>query len=361
MEIGLFEMTAHPPERKLYDGAQWDLQMIRWADEYDFNEVWIGEHFFEPWEPCPAPDLLIAQALMQTSKVRLGAGCHLLPCHHPLSLAYRVAFLDHLSQGRLNVGIGAAAGQNDISAFNMGNYSGQNRDMMAEAINIMLDVWNPEKSVDIDGDFWKVKRVDKPGTLHTSHIYPFQKPHPPMAIAGFSPKSPSLTLAGKHGFSPLSFDMSAESLHLNWASVEEGAASAGRTANRDDWRIVRVIVVADTDEEAQAVALDGFLGRYYREFFIPTLKELGAADFFKKDPGMSDDDLTPEYMARHHWLCGSPDTVVKGIEDIHEMTGGFGTIVMLAMDYSERPEYWRRSMELFGREVKPRIAHLSNR
>jgi alkanesulfonate monooxygenase SsuD/methylene tetrahydromethanopterin reductase-like flavin-dependent oxidoreductase (luciferase family) len=360
MKVGMFEMSAHPPERGFYEGAQWDLQMVRWADEYDIDEVWIGEHYFEPWEPCPAPDLLIAQALRETKRVRLGAGCHLLPCHHPLSLAYRVAFLDHLSQGRLNVGVGAAAGKNDMQAFGMTKYQGQNREMMEEALDIMMSVWDPTKPVDIKGKFWEVTRVDKPGTLHTSHIYPFQKPHPPMAVAGFSPKSPSLTTAGKYGFWPLSFDMNKDSLRMNWQSVEEGAAMTGRTPDRNDWRIVRVIVVADTDEEARKVALNGFLGRYYHEFFIPTLTELGALDLFKTKPDMPNSAVTPEFMCDNHWMCGSPETVAREIEKIHKLTGGFGVIVMLAMDYSEQPEAWRKSMELFGREVKPRIARLVN-
>src|SRR5229473_5074244 len=67
MQYGLFTMPSHPPERGLYDGHRWDLQTLRWADELGFTEAWIGEHHTAPWEPHPAPDLLIAQALMETS------------------------------------------------------------------------------------------------------------------------------------------------------------------------------------------------------------------------------------------------------------------------------------------------------
>lgn len=79
MELGLFMMPTHPPERRPYDGAQWNLQMIRWAHELGFAEAWIGEHFTALWEPVPAPDLLIAQALLQTSRIKLAPGAHLLP------------------------------------------------------------------------------------------------------------------------------------------------------------------------------------------------------------------------------------------------------------------------------------------
>src|SRR5881628_3598925 len=68
MDYGLFTMPSHPPERSLFDGHRWDLQQLRWADELGFSEAWIGEHHTAPWEPHPAPDLLVAQALMETSR-----------------------------------------------------------------------------------------------------------------------------------------------------------------------------------------------------------------------------------------------------------------------------------------------------
>ena len=108
MDYGLFTMPSHPPERKLFDGHQWDLQNLRWADELGFSEAWIGEHHTAPWEPHPSPDLLVAQALMQTKRMRIGPGGFLMPFHHPAELANRVAMLDHLAQGRLNFGVAAS-------------------------------------------------------------------------------------------------------------------------------------------------------------------------------------------------------------------------------------------------------------
>ena len=100
MKLGLFLMPSHPPERSPYDAQQWDLKCLRMADQYGLAEAWIGEHFTAPWEPVPSPDILIAQALMQTKNIKLGTGAHLLPFHHPIELAARVAYLDHLAQGR---------------------------------------------------------------------------------------------------------------------------------------------------------------------------------------------------------------------------------------------------------------------
>ena len=87
MDFGYFAMPSHPPERGLKAGHDWDLQTLRWLDELGYTEAWIGEHYTAPWEPHPSPDLLIAQALLQTKRLRIGPGGFLLPYHHPAELA----------------------------------------------------------------------------------------------------------------------------------------------------------------------------------------------------------------------------------------------------------------------------------
>ena len=114
MHLGAFLMPSHPPERALLDGIRWDLAQLRRLDALGFAEAWIGEHFTAPWEPCPAPDLLIAQALLSTERIKLCPGAHLLPYHHPVELAHRVAYLDHLAQGRYMLGVGISALPSDF-------------------------------------------------------------------------------------------------------------------------------------------------------------------------------------------------------------------------------------------------------
>ena len=94
MKLGLFMMPCHAPGQSPYDVAQWNLQVLRWADQYGYSEAWIGEHYTIGWEPIPSPDLLIAQALRETKRIVLAPGAHLLPYHNPVELAFRVAYLD---------------------------------------------------------------------------------------------------------------------------------------------------------------------------------------------------------------------------------------------------------------------------
>jgi alkanesulfonate monooxygenase SsuD/methylene tetrahydromethanopterin reductase-like flavin-dependent oxidoreductase (luciferase family) len=358
MQLGMFLMPSHPPERPLADGARWDLDVIRRADELGYTEAWIGEHFTVAWEPCPAPDLLIAQALMETSRIVLAPGAHLLPYHHPAELAHRVAYLDHLAQGRLMLGVGAGGIPSDWVQFAVDGMAGVNRKMMWEALDIMLKFWTDPEPFVHKGDFWTVARPEPMlDGLMQSHIRPFQAPHPAIGIAALSPKSDTLRVCGQRGFMPLSLNLGDEYVADHWPVVEEGAAQAGRVAQRSDWRVVRDVFVADTDEDAIRWAAES-MGRMADSYVLPVLRSFGMISLVKHDPDVPDSDVNGDYLARNCWLVGSPDTVVSRIERLVAATGGFGTLLQLGYDYLHDPGPWFRSMELMANEVMPRVAHL---
>ncbi len=358
MKFGYFTMPSHPPERGLKAGHDWDLQTLRWIDELGFTEAWIGEHHTAPWEPHPAPDLLIAQALLQTKNIRIGPGGFCLPYHHPAELANRVAMLDHLAEGRLNFGIAASGLPSDWAMFQVDGMSGTNREMTRESLDIILKLWTQPGPWQHRGKFWN---VDKPDTMFgtlKAHLAPLQHPHPPIGVAGLSKNSDTLKLAGERGYIPMSLNLNPGYVGSHWDAVEAGAARTGRTADRRDWRLVREIFVADTDEEAWRLTVDGPMGRMMREYFLPLLENFGFKEYLKHHPDVPDSDVTVEYCARHNWLIGSPRTVAEKIEKVYEEVGGFGQILAFGFDYADNPQAWHNSLRLIAQEVAPRVAHL---
>jgi len=353
MKLGLFLMPSHPPERDLKAGQEYDLEMLRLADRFGYSEAWIGEHFTSPWEPNPAPDLLIAQALMQTKRIKLAPGAHLLPYHHPAELACRVAFMDHLAQGRYMLGIGASGLPSDWQLFSVDGVKGETRDMTRESLDIMLKIWESDGGLEYNGKFWKVN-VPGPmlGTLR-HHLKPFQKPHPPIGIAGFSPGSETLKLCGERGFIPLSLNLSPAYVATHWDAVVEGAKRTGRTPDRGEWRIVREVFVADTDDEAFKGCVRGAMGRMMSEYLLPLFANFGFTKYLKHDESVPDADVTPEYLVDHGWLVGSPKTVTRKLGEMNEELGGFGTVLLFAFDYADDPAPWFKSMRLLAEEVLP--------
>ena len=359
MEIGFFSMPSHPPECDLREGHEWDLQHIRWADELGFTEGWIGEHHTAPWEPHPAPDLLVIEGLRQTETIRLGPGGFLLPYHHPAELANRVAMMDHLSRGRLNFGVAASGLPSDWQMFNVDGMSGQNRDMTREALDMILRLWSDEAEFDYEGQYWHITKGAEMFGFLRPHLAPLQKPHPPIGVAGLSKNSDTLKLAGERGFLPMSLNLNPAYVGSHWDAVEEGARRTGRTTSRNEWRMVREVFVAETDEEAWRLSVDNMMGRMMGDYFLPLLGNFGFLEFLKHDQEVADSDVTPAYCAKHNWLVGSPATVAEKLETVYNDVGGFGQLLLFCFDYAHNPEAWHTSMGLLMNEVLPRVSHLT--
>ncbi len=359
MRLGAFLMPTHPPERGISDGQDWDLDEIEALEALGFDEAWIGEHFTAAWEPCPAPDLLIAAALGRTKRIRLGTLGHLLPYHQPVELAHRAAYLDHLARGRTMLGVGVSALPTDHDLFGLDMSSdktggGTNRRMTFEALDIITSLWN-DGPRDFTGEFWSTRVPRAPLATLGFHLRPYQRPHPPIAIAGMTPNSANHRLAGARGYIPVSFGISPDpsSLAGHWDTVADGARSAGRVADRDEWRVIRDIYVAPTDAEARALAVGGIMGRCWREFLLPLYLKLGLGPMLKADPAMPDAAITLDYLADTLWIVGSPATVAGKVAALQQASGGFGVLLATAYDATDERAAWRRSLALLADEVLP--------
>lgn len=355
MKLGAFLMPSHPPERELSEAYAWDVDLLVQLDGLGFDEAWIGEHFTAPWEPVPAPDLLIAQALARTERIVLAPGAHLLPYHHPVELAHRVAMLDHLARGRYMLGVGISALPSDLLLFAMDAEGGENRRRTLESLEIMLALWE-KGAVSYDGEFWRVRPPETPFPFLGVHLRPFQRPHPPIGIAGLSPRSETLKIAGERGFLPLSIALNSAHVASHWDSVEEGAARSGRTPDRRDWRLVKEVFVADTDAAAVELARSGAMGRCWREYLLPFYLGNGMGEHFKASPSHDESQIDVDYLIEHHWLVGSPATVRDKLEALHTATGGFGALLVMVYDWSDWQGAWDRSLELLAREVAPGLS-----
>ena len=179
-----------------------------------------------------------------------------------------------------------------------------------------------------------------------------------IGVAGLSKNSDTLKLAGERGFIPMSLNLNPAYVGSHWDSVEAGAAKTGRKPSRRDWRLVREVFVADTDEEAWKLSTGDMMGRMMGEYFLPLLGHFGFKDYLKHAPDVPDSDVTVEYCARRNWIVGSPATVTEKIEKIYREVGGFGVLCVFGFDYKHKPEAWRRSLELLKTEVMPRLKHL---
>jgi alkanesulfonate monooxygenase SsuD/methylene tetrahydromethanopterin reductase-like flavin-dependent oxidoreductase (luciferase family) len=354
MRYGMFLQPSHPPERAIYDSLSQDLEVIDWADELGFSEVWIGEHLTAAWEPFPACDLIIAQALQRTREIKVCAGAYVLPFYHPAAVATRIMMLDHMAQGRFMLGIAAGSIPTDLPMIGLDPAAGLNRDMMRESLEIILKIFTEHVGHEwvYEGKYWTVTNP-APFKQYGPHLRPFQQPHPPIAIAGLSPRSETIRYAGAQGYIPMSLTFNTPYLKDHWVMMEEGAAGAGRTCDRRDWRVIRDVFVAETDEQARTLVREGLQARHWNESNFPLLREFDWVQYLKHDPDVPDDSIDIDYLIEHLWLVGSPDTVTERLIATYDDLGGFGTLVVNKYDWGDDPPSQRRSMELLAEEVIP--------
>jgi alkanesulfonate monooxygenase SsuD/methylene tetrahydromethanopterin reductase-like flavin-dependent oxidoreductase (luciferase family) len=365
MRYGYFMMPMHLPGSDVGVTLQTDLEQIQRLDQLGFDEAWIGEHFTAEWENIPAPDIFIGAALQRTSRINLGTGVSCLPNHNPFHLAHRIAMLDQLARGRFLWGIGSGGYPGDFEVVGIDPRTGVQRQISVDIVDAVLDLWSsPEPGTyrsngSDDVAPWKFTVPEyEPRIQKHVHLKPYQQPHPPIAVAGVTEKSETLALAGERGWIPMSINfVTPRVLRSHWQAVETGAAKAGRSAEKADWRIARAVLVADTDAEARSRAMSGATARDYGDYFLPLLSLGRGLGGLKLTEDMAESDVTLEYLCDNVWIVGSPSTVASKIRALHEDVGGFGTLLIGATDEPD-PKVWERSMTLFAEEVAPRVADI---
>jgi alkanesulfonate monooxygenase SsuD/methylene tetrahydromethanopterin reductase-like flavin-dependent oxidoreductase (luciferase family) len=360
MNFGLFMMPLHPPHRSFADSYQRDIDQIVLADRLGVQEAWIGEHLTERWENAPAPDLLIAQALVLTRQVKLGTGVTLLALHNPVYLAHRLAMLDHMARGRFQWGIGGGAIPTDLALFGLDPANpAAVRARSAEVLDVVLKLWASDGRFTYHGQFFDIDTpVFDPVKDRGYYMKPYQQPHPPIAVAASTPDSSSMRMAGQRGWIPMSSSLlSRPYLADHWRLVEAGATSAGQKADRGQWRIARDVLVGPTPavarERARAV-----LGRNYVQHQHPNRVGTIQMTSTKLDPAMPDEAVTVDYLMDNVWLVGDPSEVAEQIHQLHEESGGFGTLLSITTD-CDNAGWDHESVRLLMEQVAPRVAHLA--
>ena len=86
-----------------------DMELIQWLDELGFDEAWVGEHHSAGWETIASPEIFLGAVAQRTKHIKLGTGVLSLPYHHPLMAANRMLQLDHMTRGRVMMGVGPGA------------------------------------------------------------------------------------------------------------------------------------------------------------------------------------------------------------------------------------------------------------
>jgi alkanesulfonate monooxygenase SsuD/methylene tetrahydromethanopterin reductase-like flavin-dependent oxidoreductase (luciferase family) len=354
LRYGMFLMPIHDPIKPRAQCYDEDLELVARCEQLGFSEFWCGEHHSSSYENIVMPEIFIAKALGMTQSIRLGPAPVCLQYHHPIDVASRLAFLDHLSHGRLGVCFGVGAVPTDMEMH--GVDPKESGAMMNEAIEMIIKLWTSDPPYEIKGQFWTIslKEFVTPelgiGVVHK----PFQSPYPPIAIPCINRNSWSVKSAAARGFQLFSHHMaSVETLENHWHTYSSAARAADRRPNPADWKVTRNIFVGDSTTEARRFARESSLGRCLT-YILELTRRWGNLSMWKRDPNMSDPECGLDYFLNEVVIAGNPMDVSRQLLDLRERIGPFGTLVMVAHDWDNK-ERWLHSLELFATEVMPAL------
>ncbi len=333
MRFGVFD---HIDESGLAVGRQFDerLMLIESYERAGFHAYHLAEHHNTPLGHSPSPSVFLAAATQRTTTLRLGPLVYCLPLYHPLRLIDEVCMLDHLSGGRLQLGVGAGVSPVEVGFFDVDWDS--RRDRFEEAFEILL------KGLSSDELTHRGERYDFDAV--PMNLAPVQTPRPPLWFGISRPER--AVWAAEHGVNVVALLPPAMVKPITDRYRQEWEA-LGRAADEIPFMgTSRLIVVADTEREAMATA---------RRAYRPWFQNINLL-WRKYEVPSPLDGVLPEDFADWHAMrggfAGTPDGAREYIAaEIDEAGINYFCADLAFGDLTF--EEASRTVDLFAREIIP--------
>ena len=340
LRFGIFLAPFHPAGENPTLALQRDLRLIEHLDQCGYDEAWIGEHHSAGSEIIASPEIFIAAAAERTKNIKLGTGVTSLSYHNPLWVAERMVLLDHLTKGRVMLGVGPGSLPTDSAMIGLNPT--QTRELLETNLEVVMQLLTSDEPVTVDTGTHKL--VDA-----RLHLRPYSVPHFDVSVAAVaSPTGPRL--AGRHGVGLLSIGatLSADgfdALAHHWNVMEERAATFGTTVDREKWRLVGPMHIAETREQAYKDVEHGI------EQWFNYFKKVAAFPQMAVDGGNLR-EMIDFINGAGIGAIGTPDDARAQVQRLVDQSGGFGAMLLMAHEWAN-PEATRRSFELIAQHVMP--------
>ena len=377
MKIGYFCNITNwekKPYTEILDNAR-DIAI--YCDKNSWNSIWFTEHHFnhEGMESTPNPLMICTDVAARTKQIRLGQACNVITFWNPIRLAEDIAALDHLSKGRVEVGIGRGVYGREAVHMNVEadlKDQAKNKRLFEETLTIMKKAWT-EKFFSHKGEFYTYPSpnfiwqhdMSPPNKdfidLKTNQIkkisvipQPYQKPHPTLWQVVDS--TGSIESAAKNGINCIMWIPTVKTLKKRFEIYKNAKSD---TEKRDvpmgeGISLVRDVFVAETMEDAKRLA-----GRQMVDYMRWVCHWRGLGNHM--DPGEELpqtkgklDSLNYDFLHKRNMLFGTPDYVVKKIKELQSELNLQNLLVWSSMP-GVKHEDAMRSIKLFNDEVIPKI------
>lgn len=348
--FGPFEMKEFPTVAEVYEEH---LRQAQEAEQFGYRYYFFIEHQNSPVCYVTAPTVYLTALACRTSVLRFGVMIYQLPFHHPIRLAQDLATLDQLSLGRLEFGTGTGVIPHEFMRWNLPFE--KRHEMTVEALEIIVRAWTSE-TVTYQGQYWQFDEA-------LPSPKPYQEPYPPIWVAAHS--AGSFEYAAKHNYHI------AQNIDVDAVIAEKFAyyrrlwQQYGHAGPMPRAFLTRHVHVAETDAQARAQAEPNLLMGYIQGgdliaktrlgFGPPELESLARSTPERQELRRVFQECTKSY---DFWidnglaLVGSPDTVIRQIEEQRKLTG-YDVFCARHRFGHLAPALAHTSMELFAKYVIP--------
>jgi luciferase family oxidoreductase group 1 len=302
------------------------VDLAKLAEELGYLRYWVAEHHGTPALACASPEALIGPIAAQTWRLRVGSGGVMLPHYSPLKVAETFSMLAGLHPGRIDLGVGRAAGTDPTTTFALQRDRRQVApdDFPAQLVELMAYL---EDDMPADHPFARLTRL------------PGRPEEPDLWLLGSSPQSGiwAAELGLPYAFADFINPQGAEIVAKYRAEYTPSARLAEPRVIAAVWALC-----ADTDEEARRLAASSrmMFTLFFRGELIPIPPVERALQFLAEQPPAED------LSRRRRSIVGSPDTVRAGLEDVARE---YGTDELMIVTITYEHAARRRSYELIAK------------
>jgi alkanesulfonate monooxygenase SsuD/methylene tetrahydromethanopterin reductase-like flavin-dependent oxidoreductase (luciferase family) len=329
------------------------LEWSALADELGFDWVSVSEHHYAPTIIAPSTGVMAGALTQVVRRARIALLGPLAPVNNPVRTAEEIAMLDHLSHGRLIV-LPLRGTINEFSCYAPVDPA-KTKAMTQEATRLIQKALSEPEPFAWEGEHFQYPRI-------SIWPQPVQQPFPPMYFSGNSPDSALFAAQNRLGVC-FSFH-SPQQVAATLANYRQEARAAGWEPTAEHMLYRGFIVVADTEAEAarlEATFVPANMAASIERNKRHQLAANGAAkqaipeDWARgAQVGDKPDQGPIGFGLGRLMFAGTPDTIVERIQAFHDATG-VGVMDFIFTAGNTPRESIRRGIELFGREVLPRI------
>jgi len=332
MQFGIFDQNDRGPN-PLAEQYENRLKLVAFYDRAGFRTYHMSEHHSTPLNLASSPSVFLAAIAQRTECLRLGPLVYVLPAHHPLRLVEEICMLDHLSRGRLEVGIGRGASPHELAYFGVDPQAAP--EMYVEAYTVIMQALTRDQ-VNFSGKHYQFADVP-------IEMKPLQRPHPPLWYAVPVPDGAAWPAQNQ-----INIVCGGPLVRVREITDRYRAAWAAEGRSPTELPLLginRFVVAADSDREAMA------LGRrawpvFYRSF-MKLWKLHGTQPRYARIP--EDFDSVVENGGA---IAGSPGTIRDRVRHMTEEAGTNYFISQFSFGDLAHDEVMH-SVGIFAREMLP--------